>query len=140
MSVNRVLWLALGSVATGLGILGAVLPLLPTTPLLLLATFAFSRSSPRVHSWLVAHPRFGPPIRDWQRHRAIAGRAKVAALVAMIVTLLAGVLMGIPGWILVVQAVALLIVAVFILTRPSAPVPGSALDAPPPPSTPKRRD
>ena len=76
--VPRVLWLLLGIAATGFGIAGAVLPLLPTTPFLLVATYAFARSSPRLHAWLMSHRQFGPLIANWQQHGAIGRRAKQA--------------------------------------------------------------
>jgi len=57
--------MALGWLAFATGILGIVLPLLPTTPFMLLAAALFARSSPRFHRWLLAHPWFGPPIEDW---------------------------------------------------------------------------
>jgi uncharacterized membrane protein YbaN (DUF454 family) len=57
-------------------IAGVVLPMMPTTPFLLLATFAFARSSLRLHDWLVAHPRLGPPINDWRAHGAVSRVAR----------------------------------------------------------------
>ncbi|WP_237220329.1 YbaN family protein [Spiribacter curvatus] len=74
-------WLALALFFIGLGSVGAILPLLPTTPFLLLAAMCASRSSPALHAWLYSHPRFGPLLRDWRDHRAIRPRAKVTALV-----------------------------------------------------------
>src|SRR5690606_41134853 len=60
-----------GAGAVGLALAGTVLPLLPTTPFLLVAAWAFARSSPRLDAWLHAHPRLGPPLAAWQARRAI---------------------------------------------------------------------
>lgn len=117
----RYLWLALGFTATGFGILGAALPLLPTTPFLLLAAYAFARSSPRFHGWLVNHPRFGPLILNWQRHGSIDPASKRLAILVMAATLIASWLLGFPGRVLVVQVLALGASAAFVLTRPSGP-------------------
>src|SRR5690606_8396288 len=64
---RRSLWLTFGLVCVGLALAGVVLPLLPATPFLLLAAFAFTRSSPRLHAWLLGHRHFGPLIEDWRR-------------------------------------------------------------------------
>lgn len=120
----RALWLLLGLLATGSGIAGTVLPLVPTTPLLLLAAYAFARSSPRLHRWLVNHRRYGPLIRDWQRFGAIRRRAKIAAAGAMAAALGISVWLGLPGWVVALQAVALLAVAVFVISRPEGPPAG----------------
>ena len=74
-------WLALALFFIGLGSIGVVLPLLPTTPFLLLAAACASRSSPALHAWIYSHPRFGPLLRDWRDHGAIRPRAKITALV-----------------------------------------------------------
>ncbi len=121
----RGLWLFLGIVATGSGIAGTVLPLVPTTPLLLLAAYAFARSSPRLHCWLVEHPRYGPLIRDWQRFGAIRRSAKIAAAVAMVAALGVSLWLGLSGWVVAVQGLVLLAVAVFVSSRPEGP-PGGA--------------
>lgn len=115
----RWLWMALGFVSIGLGILGAALPLLPTTPFLLLAAFAFARSSPVWHDWLVGHPRLGPPILNWQREGAIGLRAKVIAVAAMIASLGVSAMLGADQTILMVQAVVLTLSALFVVSRPS---------------------
>ena len=117
----RPLWFSFGLIATMLGIAGAVLPLLPATPFFLLAAFGFARSSPRLHAWLTGHRRFGPLITDWQRHGAIARRAKLTAVAVMVVTLAAGAVAGLELWLLGVQAVAMAGAAIFILTRPDTP-------------------
>lgn len=117
----RVLWITLGVVATGLGVAGIFLPLLPTTPFLLLAAFAFARSSPRLHAWLIGHPRLGPVILEWQRHGAIRRRIKVLALSLMALSLAVTIAMGFAPWIVVSQALVLAAVAAFIVSRPEPP-------------------
>jgi uncharacterized membrane protein YbaN (DUF454 family) len=119
MSV-RLFWLTLGLLATACGIAGIVLPLVPTTPFMLLAAFAFARSSQRLHTWLVSHPRLGPPINDWRSHGAISANAKVAALILMVATLVIGFAAGVAKWMLLVQASAFAAAAAFVLSRPTA--------------------
>lgn len=80
---QRALWATAGLVALATGIVGAFLPLLPTTPLVLLAAFCFSRSSARLERWLVEHRHFGPMILDWRARRAIPRRAKQLAWTMM---------------------------------------------------------
>lgn len=119
----RALWLILGFVSTACGIAGVVLPLVPTTPFLLLAAFAFARSSPRLHNWLVTHPRLGPPINDWNTYGAISRQAKITSVIVMAATLMLSVAMGLSTTVLLVQAIAMIGAATFILTRPDRPQP-----------------
>lgn len=116
---RRALYLGLGYAGLGLAVAGAALPLLPTTPFLLVAAWAFGRSSPRLRRWLDEHPHFGPLLRDWRDERAIAPRAKAAAVAALGASW--GVTATVAGGVLVPAAAgaALLGVAAFILTRPS---------------------
>ncbi len=72
--------LGTGSLFVGLAAVGVVLPVLPTTPFLLVAAACFARSSPRFYEWLLANRVFGPLIRDWREHRCIPLRAKVLAV------------------------------------------------------------
>ena len=69
-----------GFLMTALGIVGAFLPLLPTTPFLLVAVWCFSRSSPRLEQWLLNHRVLGPPLRNWRGEGAISARAKIIAV------------------------------------------------------------
>ncbi|ART81345.1 hypothetical protein CBP31_00770 [Oceanisphaera profunda] len=82
----RILFAFLGWLALVLGIIGAFLPVMPTTPFILLAAFLFSKSSPRIHYWLVNHPWFGPLIHDWQTHRGIRGPIRRRALWMMAIS------------------------------------------------------
>lgn len=114
----RVLWGLCGIISLALGVIGIALPLLPTVPFLLLATFCFARSSTRLHSWLILHPTLGPPIRDWQSRGAISKRAKRMASISMLAVFCVSVFFGLSLTVLAFQAVALVGAATFIWTRP----------------------
>ncbi len=117
----RLTWLLVGIAAIALGALGVVLPLLPTTPFVLVAAFAFANSSERLHAWLVDHNIFGALIVNWRRHGAISRSAKVASVLSMAAVLVVSLLFGVPVSVLLVQAVVLGICAFFILSRPLPP-------------------
>jgi len=119
--MRRALWTMGGWGFFGIGLVGAALPLLPTVPFMLLAAACFARGSDRVHHWLVTHPRFGPPIRDWREHRTIGREAKSAAMVAIMLAFCISLLIGARLEVLAIQAVVLTLVAAFILTRPDRP-------------------
>ncbi len=116
----RWLLLAFGCVNVVLGVIGAFLPGLPTTVFLLIALWAFSRSSLRFHSWLWNHPRFGPPIRDWHTYQVIPKKAKWLAVLTMTASFV-----YISGFVAIdwklpaVMAAILMPVATFIVTRAS---------------------
>ena len=118
---RRHLWTMLGAVALALGVIGILVPLLPTTPFLILAAYFFSRGSQRLHDWLTGHRLFGPPVRDWREHGAISTKAKLSALIAIVVIFALSVVLEAPRWALALQGVILIGVAVFLLTRPSPP-------------------
>jgi len=84
--MQRILFLCLGWLAIVLGTLGIVLPLLPTTPFVLLAAWCFARSSPRFHHWPLWRSPFGRYIRHWQQHRAMPPGAKGRAMLLIVVT------------------------------------------------------
>ncbi len=114
----RIFFFILGLVSLALGVIGMALPLLPTVPFLLLAAFSFARSSEKFHSWLVLHPRLGPPIADWRANGVIRRRVKWMASASIIAAFVVSVLIGVPPWVLGVQALTLCCVAVFIWSRP----------------------
>lgn len=117
---TRLLFLSLGWLSLAVGVIGIFLPLLPTTPFLIVAAFCFNRGSPHFHAWLLNHRYFGPPVRDWQDRRAIATHYKALATLMMSGTGLYLVLAErVPiGAKAAYLAVALAVLA-FIWTRPS---------------------
>lgn len=118
---SRLMWRAVGFVALACGVVGIVLPLVPTTPFLLVAAYAFQRSSPRLHTWLRTHSHFGPIIENWRRTGAIDRRTKGTAVLVMIATPLVTWCLGAPPWVLGLQGVLLAGAALFVLTRPGVP-------------------
>jgi len=73
----------LGFAFLAAGALGIFLPLLPTTPFVLLATACFARSSPRWHRWVLANRTFGPMVRNWEERRCVSRRVKLIAILSM---------------------------------------------------------
>jgi len=106
--MKRHLWTGAGLMFVGIGAVGAVLPLLPTVPFLLLALYCFARGNPVWEQRLLDHPRWGPPLRNWRERRVIPRKAKKAALIAMgISVVVTAVTAGWP-WVLIPAAVMVL--------------------------------
>ena len=97
--VVRAIFFVAGVAALALGIAGIFLPVLPTTPLVLLAATCFARSYRPFHEWLVGHRLFGPMLREWHEHRSIPYRTKLFAIGMMAVTLGASIVFFVePAW------------------------------------------
>lgn len=115
--LTRLVYLILGGLSLLLGALGAVLPLLPTVPFVLLAAFCFARGHPPLEAWLLRHRTFGPHISAWRARGAISRKGKIAALAAFAVSaLLALVLMPMPWCLLPLLAAA--VGGSWVWTRP----------------------
>ncbi len=84
--VKVFLWKVTGVFCVGLAILGAILPILPTTVFLIMATACFAKSSPRMQRKLLNNKVFGPLIHEWQQHRSIPRKAKRIALLTIILS------------------------------------------------------
>jgi uncharacterized protein len=128
MNPLRLFYLAFGWLCVGLGVIGIIIPILPTTPFLLIAVWAFSRSSPELAAKLRNHPRVGVYIRDWQDHGVIPKTAKALAITMMSA---AGVYFAgfsaLPGWAALGICVVMLIAGIYILTRPSSAPPSESI-------------
>ena len=96
----RMVWLIFGFTALILAIIGIILPLLPTVPFLLLAAFCFARSSEKIHKWLLNHPKYGPPIHNWQNSGSISIKSKQLATVCMLIALIIPIYLGL-SWLIV---------------------------------------
>ena len=118
----RLTWLVVGLAALALGAIGIALPLLPTTPFILVAAFAFAQSSEKLHRWLLEHDVFGPLIDNWQQHGAISRRTKVLSVGTMAALPVISVVAGAPAFVVSVQVVVIGASAGFILSRPGPPV------------------
>lgn len=117
---RRLLYLCLGWLFVALGVAGAVLPVLPTTPFLLVALWAFSRSSRRFHRWLYEHPLLGPPLQRWDRHRVIPVKVKAVAVTGMGTSLVGVSLFSAAPWYLLAGMAAVMgYGAWYVLSRPS---------------------
>lgn len=126
MMLQKRLLIALGWICVGLGVAGIPLPLLPTTPFLLLAAWCFAKSSPRFHDWLVQHPRLGPIINPWRDGKGIPLRVKKRILLAMWLSMgLSAALVANPrvSLVLLISGIA---VSTYILKQPDYTVSGSS--------------
>lgn len=118
--MRRPLYAAAGWVMVALGVVGLFLPVMPTTVFMILAAWLFSRSSPRFEAWLLRHPIFGPPVRQWRERGAIPPLAKLFAVVSMAGGFGLFWYLTSPGPVLAgVVAAFLAASALFVVTRPN---------------------
>ncbi len=115
--VRGAIYVCVGCFFVGLGVLGAFLPVLPTTPFLLLASFFFVRSSPRLNAKLLHSPLFGPFLRDWHRHQGVRPRVKVTAVLVMLAAVAASLIWGNLAWYVVVLLLVLAAVGLTVVLR-----------------------
>ena len=113
-----VYWL-IAVVALALGLIGVVLPLLPTTPFLIVALWAAGRCSPRLARWLENHPTMGPLLRNWRDHRAIPTTAKVLACFMMSLSVAVVWYRGASTTVLIVIFIMITSLMAYILSKPS---------------------
>lgn len=117
----RGVYLVLGFAFVALGFVGAFLPVLPTTPFLILAAACFTRSSRRLENWLLNHPRFGRTLRAWRDHGAIPWRAKLMSLAGVCTGFLVFWIGSNPGLLLAAGVGALMLAGLaYVFTRPTA--------------------
>ena len=119
---SRLILFILGWVSVLLGLIGALLPVIPTTPFIILAAYLFSKSSPRVHSWLTSLPYFGDAIIDWETNRVIRPRAKALSVFIIVVIFSASLIFAKIHYALKVMLVCIGLGCItFIITRKSYP-------------------
>ncbi|MFC3712706.1 YbaN family protein [Sphingoaurantiacus capsulatus] len=111
-------YLTIGIVSVALGVIGIVVPLLPTVPFMILAAFCFAKANPVWEKRLLDHPRFGPHIVAWRERGAISKRGKIMALVALAASAVIG-LVALDSWHAYMPLAVALISGTWIATRPS---------------------
>lgn len=114
----NIIWYSVGLLSLGLGGIGIFLPVMPTVPFLLVAAWAFSRSSPRLRQKILDHATYGPHVRAWQEHGAVGRVAKLWAVLAMSFGIIIAVWMSLPLWLIAAQASICTAVGVYVVTRP----------------------
>ena len=114
--VMNYLLIILGAVSLGLGVAGMFLPVLPTTPFLLLTAWCWMKGSPRLHAWLMAHPKLGPYIRDLQEHKCISRRVKAVSVTTLWLTIALSIILVQPLWLRILLAAVAAGVTVHILS------------------------
>lgn len=127
-SAKRAALIALGLLCVGLGVLGAFLPVLPTTPFLLVSLWAFSSSSKRLETWLLHHKRLGPRLVAWRTERVVPLPVKLTAWGSMAASLTFLLVVG-ASWIAIAGSASVMAIgAIYIARCPSKPAPadGSA--------------
>ncbi len=117
-SLALALWRALAIACVALALLGAVLPVLPTVPFLIVAAWAGSRGWPRLEAWLLEHPKHGPAIRRWRDHGAVPRRAKWFATVMMVASTAALAASAAALWVKLGVPGLMAVVAVWLWLRP----------------------
>ena len=116
--MQRYILLILGWLAMVFAILGVVLPLLPTTPFLLLAAWCFARSSPSFHHWLLHRSAFGRYIRHWQQHRAMPPGTKGRAILVILLSFAFSLWMVKILWVRLMLLVILCLLLIFMIRLP----------------------
>jgi hypothetical protein len=117
--LRRTLYAGVGLGFVALAVLGAMLPVLPSTPFVLLASYFFVRSSPRLHSWLLRSRLFGGMLRDWQKHRAVRPRVVGISLAMLTLAVGSSAAFGrLPGYLMATLVLLALAGAIVVLRLP----------------------
>jgi uncharacterized membrane protein YbaN (DUF454 family) len=124
-SVRGALLLVAGYLTSGLALAGVFLPLVPTTPFLLLAAACFARSSPRMHRWLLSNPVFGPTLAQWRREHAIPRSAKRKAYLVVVATFALSIWAVEPLGLRAMLSAFGCALLFFLYRLPEAPAPGA---------------
>ena len=111
-------WRLIAITSLLLAMIGVLLPVMPTVPFLLLAAWAANRGWPELHDWLLDHPIYGPPLHDWHHYRAVSRRAKIAATVAMLGSILITSFAPVPLWLKYTIASILMMTGIWLWLRP----------------------
>lgn len=127
-NLKSLAFLALGYTSFVLGFIGIFLPILPTTPFMIVALWAFSKGSTKMHKWLLNHPRFGHSLQHWEAHKVIPIKAKATAAIFITGSAIYIGLFSSVSTVIATTAIGTMLCAItYVLTRPST-VPTMAAD------------
>ncbi|MEH1710361.1 YbaN family protein [Acinetobacter pittii] len=116
--MRTLFWRSLVVIFITLGIIGAILPGMPTTVFLILAAWAASKGWPQMDDWLLNHPKYGPTLRDWRANGTVPRKAKWIASIMMAISGLIMLFTSAPLWVMVFTDTIMFIVAVWLWLRP----------------------
>jgi uncharacterized membrane protein YbaN (DUF454 family) len=116
---KRLLLLIGGHLSVILGIIGAVLPVVPSTPFMILAAYCYSKSSPKLHQKILNLPHIGSHVRDWEDHGLISVKAKVLSIILLGIMISFSIYFLKVTWLKIMLAVIALAISTFIFSRPS---------------------
>ena len=117
--MKRTILISLGLLCVGLGFIGVFVPGIPTTIFLIIALWAFTKSSEKLHHWLLNHKRFGPILNNWQEHKAVPRRAKILMVVLMSLAVIL-FYYSLQSLILTIGLIIILVsVAIYVISLPS---------------------
>ena len=122
--MKRTILISLGWLCVGLGFVGVFVPGIPTTIFLIIALWAFTKSSEKLRHWLLNHKRFGPILNNWQEHKVVPRRAKILMVVLMSLAVIL-FYYSLQSLILTIGLIIILIsVAIYVISLPSK-IPGN---------------
>ena len=116
--MKTLFWRTLVVIFITLGVMGAILPGMPTTVFLILAAWAASKGWPEMDEWLLNHPKYGPTLRDWRAHGTVPRKAKWIASIMMLISAIIMLFTNAPFWVKVFTDTTMLIVAIWLWLRP----------------------
>lgn len=119
VGLRRGAWAVLAWLSIAVGTIGIFLPLLPTTPFILLAAWAAPKASPRLHHWLHTHPQFGPILQAWRDEGAVPPAARITAGIMLILSWSLLVWLRVPTFALWLTGLLFAGVMAFLMTRPN---------------------
>jgi len=120
VNLKRIVLIIIGWTCVILGVAGIFLPILPTTPFILLASWCFAHSSERFHTWLIQHPKLGPLVQMWQSGQGIPRRVRNRAILAIAVGMTLSALIVGKWWVAVMLAIIGISVSCYLLKLPLA--------------------
>ena len=120
MKISRYLLIALGWLCVGLAFIGAIIPGIPTTIFLIIALWAFAKSSKKLHTWLLSHRKFGPALKNWQGHKVVPKKAKMLMVILQIIAVIMLYFTTKSMPFSVILSVILIFVAWYVISLPSS--------------------